>query len=168
MSDDNPTTSPTNPADEPLRAEGLRALQAEREKNKALADQLKELKDWKEAQESAGKSETEKLAAENAALKAASAQAAQDALRLRVAMQKGLTEKQAARLVGADEEALLADADDLLTSFKPAEEKPEEGEGGPELDPRPREKLKGGARPQEQGIELDPSKLAAEIAAISQ
>jgi len=42
-------------------------------------------------------------------------------LRLEVALEKGLTTEQAARLVGADKEALLADADTLLSWAKPAE-----------------------------------------------
>ncbi|MFD9893328.1 hypothetical protein ACFWY9_28620 [Amycolatopsis sp. NPDC059027] len=163
---DEPTPAPKSDEDEPLREEGIRALRAEREANKQLKEQLRELSEWKEAQENAGKSEAERLTAENARLKAESTQAAKDAVRLRVALAKGLTAKQAARLVGEDEEALLADADDLLSSFKPAGE-PEEPEG-PELDGGPRPRLKGGARPTDEPLVLDPAKLAADIAAISQ
>jgi hypothetical protein len=146
--------------DEALREEGIRALKAEREANKELKRQLRELAEWKAAQENAGKSETEQLAAENARLKADAATATRDSVRLRVAMAKGLTEKQAARLVGDDEEALLADADELLSTFVPAkqEEAPEV-----DLDDRPRERLKGGARPKDEAAVLDPAELAASI-----
>jgi hypothetical protein len=43
-----------------------------------------------------------------------------EALRLRIAAEKGLTPKQAARLRGTSEEELLADADELLSEFQPA------------------------------------------------
>lgn len=162
------TVTPENSDEnEALREEGIRALKAERESNKDLRRQLKELADWKEAQENAGKSDIEKLSAEVTKYKADMEKASRESMRLRVAMEKGLTAKQAARLVGDDEDALRADADDLLSTFRPAVE-PENDTPEVELDSRPKEKLKGGARPSDEAVELNPEKLAAEIAAITQ
>lgn len=60
-------------------------------------------------------STAEKLAADNAS----------DALRARVALEKGLTAAQEKRLVGSTREELLADADELLTDLgKPAPKNP--------------------------------------------
>lgn len=160
MSDENVT--PETEENEALREEGIRALKAERESNKELRRQLKELAEWKEAQENAGKSDIEKLSGELAKYKADSEQASRESMRLRVAMEKGLTAKQAGRLVGDDEDALRADADDLLSTFRPAAE-PADTESEVELDSRPKERLKGGARPSDEGLELNPAKLAAGI-----
>ncbi len=84
-------------------------------------------------------------------------EAEQRAMRLEVAMEKGLTTAQAKRLVGATKEELEADADELLESFKPADG----GRRGPPA--RGSEKLRGGTDPTEEAEETDPRKLAAMV-----
>lgn len=105
--------------------------------------------------EDASKSEAEKrderaaLAEKNAAL------ATLEAARLRVALKKGLTETQAKRLIGDTEEALEADADELLESFKGDVQ---------DTTRRPRERLRPGAVPSADTDEgLSPRELAAKV-----
>lgn len=107
--------------------------------NSDAAAKLKELED-------AGKTEAERLQAkaEENEKKAAAAEAR--ALRLEIAAAKGLTPAQAKRLVGTTKEELEADADELLSTFMPADtaggsDKDEEAET---TTGRPREALKGG------------------------
>jgi len=113
-----------------------------------LAAKAKELED-------ANKTESEKLTERAAAAEKAAGDAQSELLRLRVGVRKGLTEKQAARLVGATEEELEADADELVESF---------GGGGGKLVPKvpgkPTERLRGGGDPDEPLEENDPRKLA--------
>lgn len=79
--------------------------------------------------------------------------------RLRVALAKGLTEKQAARLVGTTREELEADADDFLGDLAPAKKDYPDPVPG-----KPREKLpRGGGDPDDEVVETDPAKLAALI-----
>jgi hypothetical protein len=79
--------------------------------------------------------------------------------RLRVALAKGLSEKQAARLVGSTREELEADADDFLADLAPAKKDDPDPVSG-----KPREKLpRGGGDPDDQVVETDPAKLAALI-----
>lgn len=80
--------------------------------------------------------------------------------RLRVALAKGLSEKQAARLVGSTREELEADADDFLADLAPAKD---DKKGDP-LPGKPRESLpRGGGDPDDEVVETDPAKLAALI-----
>ena len=72
------------------------------------------------------KAEAARKTAEDRAVKAE-----RDAMLLRVAMRKGLTDVQARRLVGQTEEELETDADDLLRTFKPAQEEEEHEEERP-------------------------------------
>ena len=99
----------------------------------AKAAQLDELEDAK-------KTEVERLAEQQKTLEARAAQAEQDSARLRVAMNRGLTEAQAKRLVGSTVEELEADAEELLATFKPEEP-------APEPPGRPKERLQPGALP---------------------
>lgn len=100
-----------------------------------------------------------------------------DALRLRVASRKGLTEAQAKRLQGTTEDELEEDADDLLEHFKPAGKR-DDGDDDDDRDDRarargrddrqtsrerPREALKPGAKPDKEVEENDPEKLAAAV-----
>lgn len=151
--------TPVDPEDEALRAEGIRALRAEREANKALKAQLTELSAWKEAQEAAAKTDAEKAAEETERLRKEAA----SAVRYRVALKKGLTATQANRLVGNTEEELSADADEFLKDLRPAEPAPEDDA----LDGRPRPALTGGSRPSDSATVLDPAALAASIRAKS-
>lgn len=58
-------------------------------------------------------------------------------LRLKVALQKGLSETQAKRLIGTTEEELAADADELVKSFGGQGKGGEEEEGVPSRTPKP-------------------------------
>jgi hypothetical protein len=118
-----------------------------------LAKKAKELEDEQ-------KSESEKLTEAKSTAEKQAAEAAQEAARLRVALKKGLTETQAKRLVGDSEEELETDADELLASFKPAEEEKESQE---DTRRRPKEKLRPGAAPSAEADETDPTKLAAAV-----
>jgi hypothetical protein len=68
--------------------------------------------------EDATKSDTQKLEERATKAEARAAAAENSAARLRVALNKGLTETQAKRLVGDSEEDLEKDADELLSSFR--------------------------------------------------
>ena len=81
--------------------------------NKGAADRLAQL-------EESQKSEQQKLLERAEAAERERDQVRTEALRLRIAHEKGLTPKQAARLRGSSEEELMADADDLLSEFGPA------------------------------------------------
>lgn len=129
-------------------AEGLRKRLKDLE---PLAAKAKELED-------ANKSDNEKLTERLTSAEKAAASASAELLRLRVGLRKGLTEKQAKRLVGETEEDLEADADDLLDSFA-AKKDPET----PKVPTKPKERLRGGGEPNEEPEETDPRKLAAGI-----
>jgi hypothetical protein len=126
-----------------------RAKYAGYEDLKAKAAELDQLKD-------ANKTETQRLSdqltqfqKENDALKLTQ-------LRAEVAAEKGIPAKIARRLTGTTREELEADADELLETLpKPETVVP--------LNQRPRERLRGGGRPDEEPEETDPRKLAAKI-----
>jgi hypothetical protein len=94
------------------------------------------LKTEAEAKAREGETAEQKLARENAELKAAveaatkgdGSDVAKENLRLKVAIEKGLNKDQLKRLIGNTEEELLKDADELLASFG-SHGKSEEGEG---------------------------------------
>lgn len=137
------------------------ALKKETQYRKTNAERIKELEPLahkaKELEDST-KSETQRLSEERDAHRSRAERAEQDLLRLRVALRKGLTETQAKRLVGASEEDLEADADELLASFRPAS-----GDEPPAVEKpagRPKEKLRPGAVPDAESVELNPQKLA--------
>lgn len=98
-----------------------------------------QLKTEAEAKAREGETAEQKLARENAELKAAVDAAtkggdndvAKENLRLKVAIKKNLNEAQLKRLIGNTEEELMKDADELLASFG-SHGKSEEGEGGEE------------------------------------
>lgn len=104
--------------------------------------------------EDATKSDQEKLEEAKTTAEQRATKAETDAARLRVALKKGLSETQAKRLVGSDEEELEKDADELLESFK------QEDEEGQESQRRPKERLRPGAAPAAKPDESDPAKLA--------
>jgi hypothetical protein len=144
------------------------AKAALKKKNNEAANLRKRLKELeplaKKAKvlEDAQKSEGERLTEAKTASDKEASDAKQEAARLRVALKKGLTETQAKRLVGETEEELEADADDLLNSFKPAEEEAEEEESQEDAETkrRPKEKLRPGATPSAEEEETNPRKLA--------
>lgn len=104
--------------------------------------------------EDAKKTETE-LAVEKAAVAVTAAElATNEASRLRVALDKGLTADQAKRLVGDSEEEMSADADSLIELFSSTDDGQDLSSG------TPRERLKPGAVPSAESEETDPAKLA--------
>ena len=107
-------------------------------KAKANNDAAKKLQDI----EDANKTETQKLQDKAAEADKRAAEAETRALRLEVASEKGLTAKQAARLVGATKEELEADADELLADFK--SDTDDKGDGTSKSG-RPKETLRSGA-----------------------
>lgn len=125
-------------------------LKSERDDSAA---KLKEIEDSQ-------KSEEEKRQEQAAEDKKDAVESKREAARLRVALKKGLTETQAKRLVGDDEEALEKDADELLADFKDDEEGEGEGQDPPR---RPRERLRTGAAPSSEPEEKDPAKLAEAV-----
>ena len=97
----------------------------------------------KDAEELARKDETaaDKLKRENEELTAKLAKGTEDsaekrALRLEVAIDKGLTLIQAERLLGATKEEMAADADKLVESFGGSGKGEEEDSGSPSRQPR--------------------------------
>jgi hypothetical protein len=110
--------------------------------------------------EDANKTEVQKLADKATVSDRAAADARQEVARLRVAMRKGLTESQAKRLVGATEEELEADAEELLATFGGTQDTSSGKDGKPT---RPKERLRPGAAPNEEPDETDPRKLAASV-----
>lgn len=118
---------------------------------KANAEAAKRLQEM----EDASKSDTEKLSDRASAAEKRAAEAEGKYLRLEVALEKGLTAKQAGRLVGSTKEELEADADELLETF---------GGGKPPSVPRrPAPRLSGGGDPDDEPEETDPRKLAAHV-----
>lgn len=85
------------------------------------ADAAKRLAELEDSQ----KSETQRLTDRVEAAEKRATDADGMAMRLQVALEKGLTLKQAQRLVGSTAEELAADAEELLETFKPAETKTE-------------------------------------------
>lgn len=137
------------PADHPL-VRTLEKLKMEakdlRRDNQAGAAALQRLAAIEEAQ----KTEAQKVADRAAELDGRATKAESEAMRLRVAMRKGLTETQAKRLIGDTDEALEADADELLASFRQGVTEPENTET-PAPTGRPKEALKSGATPSGDG-----------------
>jgi hypothetical protein len=115
-----------------------------------LAKKAKEL-------EEASKSAEEKLEERATGAEGRASKAEQEVARLRIALRKGLTETQAKRLIGENEEELEKDADELLESFR------SDGDEGPEPRRRPQERLRPGAAPSADAEPSDPKKLAEQV-----
>lgn len=93
---------------------------------KANAEASKRLAELEESQ----KSEQQKLMERAEAAERERDEVRTEALRLRIAHEKGLTPKQAARLRGSSEEELTADADALLEEFGPVGPRRPKGDVG--------------------------------------
>jgi ParB-like chromosome segregation protein Spo0J len=119
---------------------------------KAKAAQLDELEQSKK--DDATKANDKATAAEERAAKAEA-----NALRLQVALDKGLTAAQAKRLTGATLEELEADAAELAELFGTGTGN---GTNGPPSG-KPAADLRGGTDPTEDPEETDPRKLAANV-----
>lgn len=154
--DPDPKPGDPAPSPEPVSAEeatrmraALKEANKEAEKHRLRAKEL----------EDKDKSELQRTADERDEHKTARTAAEMTALRLEVAIDKGLTSTQAKRLLGSTREELEADADELVASFKTEEN--EDPKGKPAR--RPTERLKGGGQPASEPDESDPRKLAAQI-----
>ena len=119
---------------------GQKALVAERkaraaaEKSATAAQkQLDDMAKRLQAFEDRDKTEAQRLTERAEAAERRAAEIESRALRLEVAAEKGLTPAQAKRLVGETRDELVADADELLETFKPAAPA-EEPTGLPSLD----------------------------------
>ncbi len=102
---------------------GKKAIAAERKRADALDKELKAFRLEAETRANAELSELERVKKENETLTKAQTEAAMKAIRLEVALEKGLPANLAARLVGDDRESIEADADalsELVGSTKPA------------------------------------------------
>lgn len=136
-------------------AKGRRAVKKKNSENVNLRKRLKAAEDRLREIDDAGKSESEKNAERLAELEKQAA----DLPRLRVALRKGLTEQQAARLVGTTEEELEADADAYLEELGVTSKTDKTDK----VKTRPRTALKGGSKPDDEPDETDPRKLAAAV-----
>lgn len=168
--------------DDSLGDAGKRALERERQARRDAEARLRELEPLaakaKEL-EDAKKSETEKLTAKIDDLTSKLEASDLRAMRAEVAREKGLSARQAERLQGKTRDELVADADDLLDTFKPAkgsengkddgkDDKDPKDESGDDRkdrgDPgrRPREKLRSGSvtDDDDKGDDFDPQKVA--------
>lgn len=135
-------------------------LARERRDRQALQAQLDEVSKKLEAHEKAKLSDTEKLSAERDEIKAELDKARAEVLRMTVASEKGLTAAQAKRLVGSTKEELEADAEELLETFVGKRDDGDDDSGSGPPSSRPREKFRGGGKPDSEPEETDERKLA--------
>jgi hypothetical protein len=169
--------------DDNLGDAGKRALERERQARRDAEARLRELEPLaakaKEL-EDAKKSEAEKLTAKIDDLTSKLEASDLRAMRAEVAREKGLSARQAERLQGKTRDELVADADDLLETFKPAtgsengknddkEGKDSKDESGDdnrrdrgEPGRRPKEKLRSGSvtDDDDKDDDFDPDKVA--------
>lgn len=141
---------------------GKRALDRIRAEKKAAEKQAADLKARLDKYESANKTELQRLTEERDQLRESSTKAVSEARAMRVAMDRApdhasLAQVRAVakRVRGEDDEALEADADELFELLAP------EPKAASKTPQRPKERLKGGAVPDEEPEETDPRKLAA-------
>lgn len=125
-------TTQGDPVDEPLGEGGKKALQAERERAKALEKQLGEATSRLSEIEKAQLSDLERAQAEATEAKAAAAKASADALRFRIAAKHSITDEDAELfLTGSDEETLTRQAARLVERTPAASSpKPDLTQGG--------------------------------------
>ena len=119
--------------DETLGENGMKALKAERDANKAAKARIAEYEAKIKAFEDKNKTESEKEAERIQALEKSNAENSRKALQYEVAAEKGIPLKLATRLRGNDKDAMLNDADDLLplihNETKPTTPKPDKSQG---------------------------------------
>lgn len=123
----------TDPPAEPeeLGDAGKKALVAERRRADTLEKELKALRAEAEQRANAELTELERFKKENDELRNAKSASELEAIRLRVAIEKGIPANLAARLQGADVETITADADDLvqLLGTKPGQVRADPSQG---------------------------------------
>src|SRR5690606_17006061 len=121
--DDDPPADGSDPGgdvgddDEPLGEAGKKALERERRARREAEARLREVEAKLQEHEGEKKSDAERATDRIATLERELAETRREALRLEVAMAKGLTAAQARRLAGNTREELEADADELLELF---------------------------------------------------
>jgi hypothetical protein len=148
-----------------LVKERARAAKAEADA-KTARDELARL----QATISEGKTDGERMTAKLVELEARANEADMRAMRAEVAQSKGLTAAQAKRLQGKTVDELEADADELLSAFKPAEGDGAATDAGNGAGAtrrtagRPQEALRPGATPpSDQGAEYDSKAFLAAL-----
>jgi hypothetical protein len=114
-------TSEETSATDALGDAGKKALDAERREKRAAEKRAADLEARLKEFEDRDKSEAQKLTERAEAAERRALEIESHAVRLEVAAEKGLTPAQAKRLVGSTRDELLADADELLATFAPAE-----------------------------------------------
>ena len=135
--EEHPAITPDDPdtqkLDEPLGEGGLKALQAEREANKAARAKLAEYEAKLKELSDRDKTEEEKREERLKELEKSNSQNARRALQYEVAAEKGIPLRLASRLRGDDRDAMLADADELLPLIhqnpSPTIPKPDKSQG---------------------------------------
>lgn len=138
---DAPNENPEPPAEttEQPDVDGLKsALDKEREARKAAekeAKRAKELETELQQFRDRDKTEQEKVAERLAAAEKAATDAETKYLRAKVALDKGLPAALAARLQGATEDEMSADADELLSTLGDRKQPPPSFDGGPRTPP---------------------------------
>lgn len=138
---------------------GRKALEAERKARRDAEKKVTELEAALQEIADRDKSASEKQAEQITSLKAELAKATLSTARFRVALQSGLSETQAKRLVGDTEEELTADAEQLVQDLGLV--KSDETvlpASGPVVDLKP-----GSGDPDDPIPETDPEKLAASV-----
>lgn len=119
----NPEATSEGVAETPeLGDAGKKAIAAERARADKAEKALKALQADAEARAAAELSELERVKKERDELATSKSASEKEAIRLKVALEKGLPVNLAARLQGDDYDALVADADSLL-EFIPADAK---------------------------------------------
>jgi hypothetical protein len=158
---EQPEKSETDEKDWKAEAEKWKRLS--RHNEKTATERAAALKKY----EDANKSESERLQEERDSHKTRAEKAEAALKRREIAEQLApdhATVKQisqvAKRMSGEDDDALEADAKELFDLLAPAPE-PTESKPGTKTPARPKERLKGGADPDEEPEETDPRKLAA-------
>ena len=140
--DDQKTTEPPE-GEEELDLDRAKAKIAKANSEAAgLRKRLADLEKAEKEREDAKKDDLTKAQEASAGLQKQLDEATLENTRLRVAIAKGLTEKQASRLVGGTREELEADADEFLADLKPSEDKKT-----PPPSRLPKESLRGGGDP---------------------
>lgn len=118
---------------EALGENGMKALKAERDANKAAKARIAEYEAKIKAFEDKNKTESEKETERIQALEKSNTENSRKALQYEVAAEKGIPLKLATRLRGDDKDAMLADADDLLplihNETKTPDLKPDKSQG---------------------------------------
>lgn len=145
------------------QGKGKRALHKKNSENRNLRQRLtraeEDAQKWRDYQASQ-KTDQEKQADRLTEAETRLGTVENENVRLRIALDKGLTLKQALRLVGDTEEELTADADEFLAELGVTTDKTDKTS---KVKNRPRTALKGGGRPDDEPDETDPRKLAAAV-----